>query len=123
MTHFRDLFDDVQLAEPVAALRLIGNFDEPGRVFFANAAHVPQPVVNEAELVAPLSRPDASAIIMTANNDVPDFQHVNRELDHGHAIEVGMLDDIGYIAVNEHLSRQQAHDLIRRHAAVRTPDP
>ena len=34
-----------------------------------------------------------------------------------------MLDDIGDVAVNEHLSRQQTDDLVGRHAAVRTAYP
>src|SRR5205807_3588723 len=117
------LLDDVQFAQPVTALRLIGNFGQLGSVLLANAVHVSKPVVHQAELVAALSRTDAGATIMAANDDVSDFQHVNRKLHHGHTVEVSVLDDIGDVAVNEHLSRQQTDDLVGTHAAVRTAYP
>ena len=44
-------------------------------------------------------------------------------LDHGEAVQVGVHDDVGDVAVHEELAGQQADDLVGRHAAVGTADP
>ena len=50
-------------------------------------------------------------------------EHVDRVLQHGEAVEVGVYDDVGDVAVDEHVARRQPDDLVRRDAAVRAADP
>ena len=61
--------------------------------------------------------------VVAAHDDVIDAQDVDGELDDRQAIEVTVHDDIGHVAVNEKLTWQQSHDLVRGHAAVRAADP
>ena len=42
--------------------------------------HVAQPVVDQAELVVPQRRQDSAAAVVTADDDVADFQDLDREL-------------------------------------------
>ena len=65
----------------------------------------------------------AAAAVVAADDDVLDLQHVDGELDHREAVEVGVHDDVGDVAVHEQLARQQADDLVRGHAAVGAADP
>ena len=60
---------------------------------------------------------------MADHHDVLDLEHFDGVLQHGKAVEIGMHDNVGDIAVNEHLTREQAHDLVRRYTAVGTADP
>jgi hypothetical protein len=48
---------------------------------------------------------------------------IDGELDHRQAVEIGMHDDVGDVAMHEQLARQQADDLVRRHARIRAADP
>jgi hypothetical protein len=57
------------------------------------------------------------------HHDVLDLERVHRELDHRQRIQVGLGHHIGHVAVHEQLARQQAHQLIGRHAAVGAADP
>jgi hypothetical protein len=60
---------------------------------------------------------------MAADDHMFDAQHVDRVLQDRQAVEVGMDDDVGDIAVYEQLARPEADDLVRGDAAVRTADP
>src|SRR5262249_19110456 len=44
-------------------------------------------------------------------------------LDRGQAVQVRVNDDVGNIAMDEHLPGQQADDLVRRHTAIGAADP
>ena len=68
-------------------------------------------------------RAHAAAAVVPADDDVADLQHVDRELDHREAVEVGVHDHVRDVAVDEELARQQADDLVGRHAAVGAADP
>jgi hypothetical protein len=85
--------------------------------------HVAQPVVDQTQRVAAQRRENAAAAVVAADDDVAHRQHVDRELQGGEAVQVGMDHDVGDVAVDEHLARRQADDLIRRHPAVRAADP
>jgi hypothetical protein len=58
-----------------------------------------------------------------ADDDVAHAQDVERVLEHGEAVEVGVDDDVGDVSVHEHLARREPDDLIRRDPAVRAADP
>jgi hypothetical protein len=57
------------------------------------------------------------------HDDVPDFQNVYGVLYYGHAIHVGVMDDICDVAMNKNLARHQTGNLVGRDPAVRAPDP
>jgi hypothetical protein len=73
---------------------------------------------------APLSAAlHAAAAVVADHHDVLDLEHIDRELDHRQAVEVGMHHHVGDIAMDEDLARQQADDLVGRHARIGAADP
>ena len=92
-------------------------------VTIAHVLDVAQPVVDQAERRSQIRRPHAAAAVVAADDDVLDLQHVDGVLQHREAVEVGVDDDVGDVAVDEQLAGQQADDLVGRHAAVRAADP
>src|SRR6185436_14902862 len=65
----------------------------------------------------------AATPVMATDDDVLDLQNVHGVLEHRQAVEVGVDDEVGDVAVDEQLARQEAHDFIRRNAAVGAADP
>jgi len=80
--------------------------------------NVPQPIVAQAQTGTPQRRIHTAATVMTADDDVADFEDVHGKLHHGKAVEVGMNDDVGDVAMNEQLAGQQADNFVGGHAAV-----
>jgi len=54
---------------------------------------------------------------------VLDTKDVHRKLNSREAVQIGVDNQIGDVAVHEHLSRQQADNLVGRHTAIRAADP
>ena len=82
-----------------------------------------QPVIDEAESIAVQRGADAAAPVMTTNNHVLHPQHVDGVLEHRQAVEIGVHNQVRHVAMHEQFTGQQADNLVRRHAAVRAPDP
>ena len=89
----------------------------------AHVLDVAQPVIDQAELVVAQSGQHAAAAVMAADDDVLDLEHIDGELHHREAIEVGVDDDIGDVAMDEHFAGREADDLVGRHPAVGATDP
>ena len=85
--------------------------------------HVTEPVVDQAERLGLVRRAHAAAAVMADDDDVLDIEGLDRVLEHGEAIQVGVHDDVGDIAVDEELARCEAGDLVGRHPAVGAADP
>ena len=49
-------------------------------------------------------RPHAAAAVVAAHDDVLHLQHIDRELEHREAVEVGVHDDVGDVPVDEQLA-------------------
>ena len=81
------------------------------------------PVVGQADAGAFERRLDATAAVMADHHDVLDLQPLDRELDRRQRVQVGVDDDVGDVAVHEHLTRIEPGDLVGRHPAVGTADP
>ena len=117
------LLDHVELAQPVDALRHLGNRRHRDVVLRVHVLHVAQPVVREADALVLQRGRDAAAAVVAADDDVLDLQHVHRELHHRQAVEVAVRDDVGKVAMDEELAGEEPHDLVRGHAAVGAADP
>ena len=92
-------------------------------MLLAHVLHVTQPVVDEAQPVAVQRRAHAAAAVVAAHDDVLHAQHVDRVLQHREAVEIGVHDQVGDVAMHEQLAGQQPDDLVGRHAAVGAADP
>jgi hypothetical protein len=60
---------------------------------------------------------------MAADDDMSHAENVHGELDHGHAVQVGLRDNVGDVSVDEQFAWQQTHDYIGGNAAIGTSDP
>jgi hypothetical protein len=118
-----DLLDDVELAETIAARGIIAERGELRLVPLVHILDMPQPVVHQAQTLPVEGGAHTAAAVVAADDDVPHPEHVHGELHHRQAVEVGVHDDVGHIAVDEELAGQESHDLVRGHPAVGTADP
>ncbi len=123
LTDVHDLLDDVELAEPVASLRLVADSVKPRPVSVIHVLYVPKPVVDEPEPVVAHRRHYAAVPVMAADDDVLDPENIDRKLHHGKTVEIGMRHDVGHVAVHEQCARQEIHDLVGGHSTVGTADP
>ena len=82
-----------------------------------------QPVVGQTHAQARQSSRHAGTTVMAHHGDVLYLDHIHRELHGGQGVQIGMHHHIGHVTVHEHLARCQAHDFIRRYAAVGATDP
>jgi hypothetical protein len=112
----------VQLAQAPVPRFLVQAVQLAG-VLLRHVLHVAQPVVGQADAVIGHGRVHAAAAVVAAENDVAHLEDVDGELDHRQAVEVGVHHHVGDVAVDEHLARRQAGDLVGRHARVRAADP
>lgn len=96
-----DLFDDVELAEAFRGQRDIGQIMERGVVLVAHVLDVAQPVVAQANPITAEGGLDAAATVVSANNNVADFEYVDGKLHDGEAVQVGVDDEVGDIAVDK----------------------
>ena len=84
----------------------------------AHVLHVTQPVVDQAELAVLQRSQHAATTIVPAHDDVLDVQNLNRKLNCRKTIEIGVDDNVRYVAMHEHIARHQPDNLIRGYATV-----
>src|SRR5438067_167651 len=123
LTHVHNLLDDVELAQPAVSLFFAAEQVQLGQVLPPHVLNVPQPVVDETEPVVTKRRADTPATIVTADDDVLNVQHFDRELHHRKAIEIRMHDDVGDVAMHEQLAGSESDDFICWHPTVGAADP
>ena len=104
------LLDDVELHEAVVPLVLLLDGRELLVVQTVDVADVPQPGVEQSEVLGRHGGLDAAAAVVAADDDVLDVQVADRVVDHGHDVEVGGADQVGDVAVDEHLAGFEAGD-------------
>ena len=92
-------------------------------MFVPHVLHVTQPVVGEADPLTANRRTHTTTPIVPHHHHVLHLQHIHRELNDRKAIQVGVHDHVGNIAMHKDLPGQQADDFVGRHAAVRATDP
>ncbi len=116
------LVEDVELAEEV----FLGFLLEAGEALGlpeVDAADVAEPVVDEAELLIQQRGADAAAAVVADDHDVLHFEDLDGVLEDGEAVEIGVVDDVGDVAVNEDLAGAEAEDFVGGDAAVGATDP
>ena len=84
---------------------------------------VPQPVVDQAVSAGLHCCLYTAAAVVPANDNVFDLQHLDRELDHGQAVHIGVIDEVCDVAVDKNFAWRQVDYNICRNAAVRASDP
>jgi hypothetical protein len=84
---------------------------------------VTQPIVNEVELGAVEHRANAAASIVAGDDYVLHSKYIDRVLQHGKAIQIGMDDHVRDVSMHEEFARRQSNDFVCRNAAVGTPYP
>jgi hypothetical protein len=66
---------------------------------------------------------NAAAAIVAADDDMFDFEMIDRELQHRQDVHVASVDHVGDVAMDKDLARFQAEHVISGHTAVRAPEP
>ena len=92
-------------------------------MFFAHVLNVAEPVVAEADSVVAQCGADAAASVVAAHDDVAHFEDIHGKLHDGEAVQVGMDDDVGDVAVDEEFAGEEVHDFVGGDAAVGAADP
>ena len=123
MADIGHLFNDIELAQQIEFVIVV---IKGLNLFLVKAIHIldmAEPVVDEAVLAVLHGGVDTAAIIVAADDDVPDLEYVHCVLDYRQAVEVGMYYHIGDITVHKDLARQHVDDLVGRYPTVGTADP
>nr|GEU28124.1 hypothetical protein [Tanacetum cinerariifolium] len=123
LANVRDLFDYVQLHQALRAALFVDHGAHVALVLLRHVVHMAQPVVDQAHAGAGHGRVHALAAEVAHDDHVLHFQHIDGKLQHRQAVQVGMHDHVGDIAMDEHIARRQAQQFIGRYPAVRTADP
>jgi hypothetical protein len=100
----------IQLYQPVILLLGIGDQVQLVLVQAVHITDVSQPWVQQAHVLGRHGGLDAAAAVVSANDDVLDFEVPHRVVDHGHDVEVDIVDKVGDVAVDEHLAGLEAGD-------------
>src|SRR4051812_24444105 len=106
-----DLRLDVNLTQTAPPLTATIDTIELSVVRARDILHVLQPVIDEAKPAVFERGTDTATTIVTAHDDMLDVKHIDRVLQDGETIEIGVHDQIGDIPMHEHLTRREADDL------------
>ncbi len=60
---------------------------------------------------------------MATDDDLFDLERIDREVNHGNRIEIGVHNEVGHVAVDEYLAWRKPDDLIGGDPAVGAADP
>lgn len=105
------LREDVEFAEAIKALVVLEGV-EFGFVHAGEGADWSEPVIDDSVAKIFESCLNAAAAVVTADDDVGDFQDIDGVLKYGKDVEVGFLDDVSDIAVDEYFAGRKAGDLV-----------
>ena len=111
------LLEHVEFAKAVESGRFRPR-GEQSAVTIGRVLDMPEPIVDQAQGGSPIGGHHTPTAVMPAHDRVLDAEHLDGVLQDREAIEIGVHDEVGDIAVDEDLARGQTDDLIRRHAAI-----
>jgi hypothetical protein len=89
----------------------------------AHVLHMTQPVVGQAHACAACGGQHTTATVVAHHHDVLDLERIDRILNNGQSVQIGMHHHVGHVAMHKHFTRVEARDLVGRHAAVGAADP
>ena len=98
------LVEDVEFAQEILLVFLRQTF-EAFRLSPVNAANVPKPIVDQAKLLVQQRGADTTASVVPNYHDMLNLQHVDGVLNDRQAVEIGMIDNVGDVAMNKDLAR------------------
>jgi hypothetical protein len=111
------LAQGIELAHTVEASRLTKPVEIGGMEAF-DILNMLEPVIEQAKVLITHGRLDTPATVMPGNDDVLNSEHINRKLQDGEQVQVGMDDHVGYVAVDKNLPGGKTEDLARGNPAV-----
>lgn len=117
------LLDDVELDEAVVAGALVPDGVQLVLVQAVDVPDVPEPGVEDAEVLGGHGGLDAAAAVVAAHDDVLDLEVLDGVVEHRGDVEVDVADQVGDVAVHKGLAGLEARDLLRGDARVAAADP
>src|SRR5581483_10753695 len=120
--HVGNLFGHVQFAKQVDTV-FSANRSELLLMLYIDVADMTKPVVNNSKRIIFQRRSDTAAAIMSTHNNVADLQNFHGIFDHRKAVEIGVNDQVGDVAMNENLSGHEADDFVCGHSTGAAADP
>ena len=99
-----NLSSHIEFAQAVCLSFRVVNARDLLVILAVNILDVGQPILNLAMIFVLHRRPDAPASVMPGHDDMPHVEDLDRELDDCQAVQIAVRDDIGNIAMHEHLT-------------------
>lgn len=106
------LLDDVQLHQAVVPILVILDAIELGLVQPVDIPDVPQPRVQDAQILGGHSGLDTTAAVVATNNNMLNLQVVHSVVDDAHSVQVDVADEVGDVAVDKSLTGLETGDLL-----------
>lgn len=104
------LLMDIQLDQAIVLLILVCDGVQLFLVQAVDVADVSQPRVKQAHVLGCHGGLDTAAAVVAADNNVLDFEVADRVVNDGHDVEVDVVNEVGDVAVDEHLAGLEARD-------------
>jgi hypothetical protein len=104
------LLNDVDLDETVVFRVFVGDGVELVLVQTVDVADVSQPRVQQTQVLGSHSGLDTAAAVVSAHDNVLDLEVADRVVNHGHDVKVDVINQVGDVAVDEHLAGVEARD-------------
>jgi hypothetical protein len=98
------LFMHIQLHQPIILGLFALNFIELVLVQAVHVADISQPGIEQAHVFGRHGGFDAAAAVMAADDNVLYFEVADGVVDDGHDVEVDVVDEVGDVTVDEHLT-------------------
>src|SRR5688572_2369128 len=92
-------------------------------MLLAHVLDVTQPVVHESESASAQRGEHAAAAVVADDEDVLHLEDIDRELDDGKAIQVGVHDNVCDVAVDEDFTGFEGRNLIGGDSGIRAANP
>jgi len=117
------LFHDVERTELIDPGLVVRGAGEKSGMTVGDILNMAKPVVNEPERACAPGGENAAAAVMSTDDQVLHPEHIHGVLNDREAVEIGVDHDVGNIAMHEHLSGEEADNLVGGDAAVSAADP
>lgn len=117
--HVPALLVHVELDQLIVFCVLILDGVEFVLVQAVDVADVSEPRVEEAHILGGHGGLHATTAVVAAYNDVLDFEVADCVIDDRHHVEIDVVDEIGDVAVDKHLTGLQARDGFSRNTGIR----